>query len=134
MTHRARLIANGIVGFQWLDGSFVENIEAIESRPPGDLDVVTFDARPQILLAPAAWNLFVSENLDVFDAARSKAAFRVDAQYVDFTFGPLDVVRKTSFWYGLFAHKRVIGLWKGMVEVPMDGVEDGAVNQLLATL
>src|SRR5437868_6595038 len=30
-----------INGFQWLDGSFLENIEAIEGRPPRDLDVVT---------------------------------------------------------------------------------------------
>src|SRR5690606_2626974 len=31
-------------GFQWLDGSFLENVEITESRSPNDLDVVTFYA------------------------------------------------------------------------------------------
>ncbi|WP_414651656.1 DUF6932 family protein [Hafnia paralvei] len=29
-------------GFQWVDGSFTENIELIERRTPNDVDVVTF--------------------------------------------------------------------------------------------
>ena len=29
-------------GFQWLDGSFLENVEMTEKRDPGDLDLVTF--------------------------------------------------------------------------------------------
>src|SRR5208283_647878 len=33
-------------GFQWLSGSFLEDIEAIESRAPRDVDVVTFLHRP----------------------------------------------------------------------------------------
>ncbi|MGE0569140.1 MAG: hypothetical protein AB7O73_14475, partial [Bacteroidia bacterium] len=40
---RQRMNALGIIyGFQWLDGSFLENIEFSEGRPPRDLDVVTF--------------------------------------------------------------------------------------------
>ncbi|MCL2004836.1 MAG: hypothetical protein FWG73_01615 [Planctomycetaceae bacterium] len=31
-------------GFQWLNGSFLENIEDLESRHPNDIDVVTFYA------------------------------------------------------------------------------------------
>lgn len=29
-------------GFQWIDGSFIEDVELIEKRPPNDIDVVTF--------------------------------------------------------------------------------------------
>ena len=29
-------------GFQWLDGSFMEQVELLESRSPNDIDVVTF--------------------------------------------------------------------------------------------
>jgi len=134
MAHRSRLIANGLMGFQWLDGSFVEEIEKTESRSPGDVDVVTFHGRPPSLMDPVAWNTFYYANQDVFHAGLSKVAFKVDAQYVDFTFGALDVVRKTSFWCGLFSHKRAIGLWKGMIELPLDGVEDTTANQFLATL
>ena len=40
---RQRMTTLGIVyGFQWIDGSFLENIEVSESRPPNDLDIVTF--------------------------------------------------------------------------------------------
>lgn len=43
---REELRALGLDGFQWLDGSFVEDIEALEQRAPRDLDVVTFVTRP----------------------------------------------------------------------------------------
>lgn len=39
---RTALISNGITGFQWADGSFVENVESQRGRPPGDIGVVTF--------------------------------------------------------------------------------------------
>lgn len=29
-------------GFQWLDGSFFERVELLESRPPRDIDVISF--------------------------------------------------------------------------------------------
>ena len=39
---RERLRTEGLTnGFQWLDGSFLEDIAVRESRPPRDLDVVT---------------------------------------------------------------------------------------------
>jgi hypothetical protein len=47
LRYRARLHAAGLVkGFQWLDGSFLENVERIESRPPKDLDVVRYYRLP----------------------------------------------------------------------------------------
>ncbi|ENC6422503.1 TPA: hypothetical protein RQN06_002863 [Aeromonas veronii] len=33
-------------GFQWLDGSFVENVEKTRGRAPNDIDLVTFAHRP----------------------------------------------------------------------------------------
>lgn len=33
---------NIVNGFQWIDGSFTENIEASEKRAPHDIDVVSF--------------------------------------------------------------------------------------------
>ena len=44
---RSALHSIGLVsGFQWLNGSFVEDIESIESRSPGDIDIVTFYELP----------------------------------------------------------------------------------------
>src|SRR5690606_22603416 len=33
-------------GFQWVDGSFMEDVETLENRAPNDLDVVTFFCLP----------------------------------------------------------------------------------------
>lgn len=42
LSFRDRLRTVGLTrGFQWLDGSFLEDIETREGRPPRDLDVVT---------------------------------------------------------------------------------------------
>src|SRR5690606_3212200 len=35
-----------VTGFQWLDGSFLEEVELLEQRPPHDIDVVTFVEPP----------------------------------------------------------------------------------------
>jgi hypothetical protein len=44
---RAWLHNLGILsGFQWVDGSFLEDIETIAKRPPNDIDVVTFFDMP----------------------------------------------------------------------------------------
>lgn len=43
ISFRHKMTLNGITeGFEWLDGSFIENIEITEKRPPRDLDLVTF--------------------------------------------------------------------------------------------
>ena len=41
LAFRQELVRRGVNGFQWLDGSFVEDIEAQEGRSPQDIDVVT---------------------------------------------------------------------------------------------
>lgn len=47
LNYRAALHAAGIiVGFQWIGGSFVEDIETVEGRAPNDMDVVTLCAAP----------------------------------------------------------------------------------------
>jgi hypothetical protein len=57
LDYRAILNPLGIVsGYQWLSGSFTENIEALQARPPGDVDVVTVAHRPCLCgtVAPAS--------------------------------------------------------------------------------
>ena len=44
---RAMLRTTGLnQGWQWIDGSFVEDIEETAGRPPNDIDVVTFSRIP----------------------------------------------------------------------------------------
>jgi hypothetical protein len=43
LSYRALWHAAGITeGFQWIDGSYIENIEILENRTPADVDLVTF--------------------------------------------------------------------------------------------
>jgi hypothetical protein len=46
----------GIVeGFQWIDGSFIEDAEKSRGRPPADIDIITFGGRPAGYAEKDAW-------------------------------------------------------------------------------
>lgn len=105
---------NIVNGFQWIDGSFTENIEASEKRAPHDIDVVSFISQisPQleqdiIIKIPA----FASPSL-------SKSQYHVDHYLVIFDQNPLMTVQMTKYWIQLFSHNRA-GVWKGMIELPL---------------
>jgi len=119
LNYRERLRTLNIAqGFQWIDGSFVEDVEQTRSAPPGDVDVVTFAPRP--MADSAAWNTLIQANLDVFDPVQSKVTFRCDAYFVDLAKDPGLIVRDTAYWFGLFSHQRATSLWKGMLIVPLN--------------
>ena len=129
LDYRAALHAAGLVsGFQWLDGSFLENIEDVEGRPPQDIDVVTFFELPagqtQLTLLPVLESLF--------DPQQTKPRYKVDAY--PFELGqPMDStrVRTTTYWYSMWSHRRD-GVWKGFVQVDLDPAIDVAGRTLLA--
>ena len=135
LAHRAALLNLGITGFQWLDGSFLEDIEALEGRAPGDMDTVTFVWRPASLVNDqAAWNAVVAANLPLFVPAQAKVQYRTDPYFVETQHHPVAVIQQTAYWFGLFSHQRVTSLWKGMLMIPLDAAQDdGAALTLLAT-
>jgi len=121
LDHRAALRALGFQrGFQWLDGSFIEDKE------PNDLDVVTFLFRPVTMVQPARLAALVGANAQLFDPAQAKARYMLDAQFVDLDASPEIVVNLTRYWVGLFSHRRVDGLWKGMLQVRLENAADDA--------
>lgn len=109
-------------GFQLLDGSFTENIEATELRVPKDIDLVTFAHRPMHLNQTTAWLPFIDANPGIFDSEEAKKLYRCDAYYVDLNISPLLIVDQTIYWNGLFSHRRD-GLWKGMIRIEL-GTDD----------
>jgi hypothetical protein len=135
LDHRAALLNLGITGFQWLDGSFLEDIEALESRPPGDIDLVTFVWRPAHLVNDqAAWIAVVNANLDLFNPSQAKVTYKTDPYFVETQHHPRALVEQTTYWFGLFSHRRVTSLWKGMLTIPLDTTQDDAAAlALLAT-
>lgn len=130
LRYRTALYEVGIVrGFQWLGGSFVENIESLEERSPRDMDVITFFYIPedtdQRSLAARSPDLFASRN--------TKHAYQVDAYSI--TLGePMTErhVKMIAYWYSMWSHRRD-GTWKGFVQVDLDPEQDAAVRQSIVT-
>lgn len=121
---RDRFRTFGIVeGYQWLCGSCTENIEILENRPPGDIDVITFAYRPTHIMGRAEWLQFFRDNRDFFNPDVVKHHHMCHAFYVDLNKPPHLIVADTSYWFGLFSHRRD-GVWKGMLRVGLrdDGV------------
>lgn len=128
LAHRRALHALAIDdGFQWLDGSFVEDKE------PQDLDIVTFFRRPATATTTGLLMALASNNPAVFSRASVKNAFRLDAMFVDMDARPETVVDHTRYWLGLFSHRRLDSMWKGMLKVSLrDDGTDAVASGLLA--
>lgn len=119
VSYRAALRAVGITsGFQWLDGSFVEEKE------PNDIDVVTFSPfEPE--LSPAV--------LALFTPPQTKAAYLCDGYFVHLSQEDQpSLISQAAYWFGLFTHRRATFEWKGIVQVALDDVtHDAAAAALL---
>ena len=121
LNFRVALSQIGLVnGFQWVDGSFLEDIETIESRNPGDIDVVTFfhlaGEETQETLFTAASRIFSPED--------TKQNYRVDAYFVQLNGATVElVVDQATYWYSLWSHRRN-GQWKGYLQIDLSPSED----------
>jgi hypothetical protein len=116
-------------GFQWIDGSFLENVEVMESRPPNDVDTVTF-----YRLAPGDTQAIVlARGPNAFSHVRVKADFHVDGYLVGLDQPSERLVAGSAYWYSVWSHRRNQA-WKGFVEIDLDPTDDAAASKLLATL
>ncbi len=129
MQYRAALHAVGLtLGFQWVDGSFLEQVEVLESRPPSDLDVVTF-----YQLAPGATQADVlAKSPDLFDHDKVKASHHVDAYLVSLQSPAENLIEQSVYWYSVWSHRRDWA-WKGYVQVDLAPADDAAAIDLLKT-
>lgn len=120
MRLRAELHQHGMSdGFQWIDGSFLEDVEHTQQRAPGDIDVVTF-----------FWSNdpnFVADLLiafpDIRDHAKIKTTFHVDHFPIDAGYNPEATIEATRYWCGLFSHNRS-AIWKGMLRIELNTPAD----------
>ena len=116
LDYRAALHQSDISeGFQWINGSFVENIER-SSKPhsPKDIDVVTF--------------FFGNENnarhRELLDPRITEPNFDVDGYGIELG-KPLTVATavEIGFWHDLWSH-RIDHVWKGFIQIDLDPEED----------
>lgn len=126
LAYRSELHAMGLQqGFQWVNGSFAENVELLEMRDPKDVDVVTF------LHLPTPFNPTPRQDL-VLDHDHAKATFRVDAYIVEINLLPLDnLIKQSTYWYSMWSHRRNQA-WKGYLQVDLSPAEDAATQTWLA--
>lgn len=114
LAHRDLLRAGGFLnGFQWLDGSFVEEKE------PQDLDITIF-----VYAGPfaddATFLQFMQDNIGTFGRVEVKQNFNLDLFLVDLSGSPEGIIDASRYYLGLFSHRRSDYLWKGMLQVKID--------------
>lgn len=125
--YRAGLESLKIVkGFQWVDGSFVEEIEELEKRPPGDIDVVTFYELPE----GETQKTILAKAPDYFPADETEKKVLRDKFSVDTMMSCLNVpssrlVKQAVFFYSVWSHRRDF-TWKGFVQVDLNAEQDAA--------
>ena len=130
LRYRQALYDAGIeTGFQWLDGSFLEDVESGQGRPPNDVDLVTFFEMPK----SATQEYLFNRNPNLFDSTISKQQFQVDAYAVPLG-GPADaqLVKSISYWYSMWSHRRRDLAWKGFVQVKLDSMKDEVASANLS--
>lgn len=122
-------------GFQWINGSFVEDVEVTRGRPPNDIDVVTFTYPPLILTTDDAGTRsdFVDKHSCLLDPNECKIKYSCDAYLVNLAGDPETLIGDTKYWFGLFSHQRNTSLWKGMLAIDLDSREDEALRALEGT-
>ncbi|WP_458372453.1 DUF6932 family protein [Pseudomonas mandelii] len=125
--HRSELHRLGLTqGFQWLDGSFMENIEMLEGRAPNDMDVVSF-----VYLNDDAVDQLEADDLKLLvDNEWIKDTFKVDFYVVSLFDHPESLVQVSAYWYSMWSHRRS-KQWKGFLKVGLAPDQDQAALAML---
>lgn len=108
-------------GLQFVDGSFTENVEGREGRSPNDIDVFSYLVRPARYQQDHnlwATSGFVEWSNEIADRSLNKARFHLDTYAIAVDqHGPLSLILETTYWYSLFAHKKLTHDWKGFLRI-----------------
>ncbi len=137
IAYRTLLAQGGYVGgIQFVDGSFVENVEAL-NRSPSDIDVFSILSAPSRYLTDlAAWQAtgLPFWNAEVANRDLNKQRFSLDTYAVLFEerqAQPMNLIGDIIYWYGLFSHQRDTFAWKGFAGLALDPAADQvALSQL----
>lgn len=128
LNHREALRNLGIArGFQWLDGSFVEE------KDPNDLDLVIFAHRPAASQDGVSWKALLMANQNLFSRPQVKQTYNLDTFFLDMSGNPETLVSMSRYLLQLFSHQRVTFLWKGMLQVRLEDTGEDAQAMALLT-
>ena len=133
LNYRADLAALGFVrGFQWLDGSFAEDVEAHEQRVPNDIDIVTFAFSPAGLSSTQVTQL-LQAHPTLFEPAKAKEKYGCDGYIVPLDKSPESLVKRATYYFSLFSHRRSDQVWKGLLQIPLES-DDALARDLLQNM
>ena len=132
LNYRAELHRAGLIsGFQWVNGSFAEDVERTKNRAPGDIDVVTFFHVPDGYTDKQ----FLAEFPSLFDNYYVKDTHGIDAYHE--SLAPAfskTIVERSIYWYSLWSHTRDEGLWKGYLQIDLSSEFDEVARHQLASI
>jgi hypothetical protein len=117
-------------GFQWVNGSFVEQTETTRGRPPRDIDVVTFARLPQ---GVGGQRELSGRRPDLFIRKCTKESFGIDG-FWGFLGEPMTeaTVRRVAYWCGQWSHQRGSFAWKGFVQLGLSPASGHSVEAVLS--
>lgn len=134
--YRAIIASGGyITGVQFIDGSFVENVEMIRGRPPSDIDVFSFLQLPECYKSDH--QLWATQGLrfwseEIMNQKLNRERFKLDAYanlVEEFDFQGL--MGAIIYWYSLFSHQRDTFAWKGFLAIHLDVRQDAEALEML---
>ena len=129
MRYRNRLHRLGLVdGFQWLDGSFMEDVKRRERRDPRDVDVVTFYRLPP---GRSQADFFAADPSLFVDRPGIRSSFFVDGYFENLATNTRRLVERAAYWYSVWSHSRDF-TWKGFVQIDLSPQEDATAVATLA--
>lgn len=133
LRYRAALHDAGLThGFQWLDGSFLENVEVLESRAPKDIDLVTFYRLP----VNKSQRDLLMQFPHLFDASahqKLKNNYQIDSYLVHLGMTAERLIAQATYWYSMWSHRRNQS-WKGYIQIDLAHTEDAEAKEALKNL
>ena len=129
LNFRAALHQAGLVeGFQWVNGSFVEDVMQRRNREPDDIDVVTFYYPPNGHSQRTLRYRFPR----LFNPDETKILYHTDAHYIEPNAYEMPLmVRLVAYWNNLWGHTKDTDEWKGYFQIDLSDVEDAAARNIL---
>lgn len=123
--------ANIDTGFQWINGSFTEDVERLRNRPPNDIDLVTF-IHDNNIEPNEQW---VESHSYIFNNEQVKDVYNVDSYWVNMDeISKPQLAKYATYWYSMWSHQRVTNIWKGFYQISLTPQDDIIARQWLDSI
>jgi hypothetical protein len=116
-----------VEGIQWVNGSFVEDVEYRRGQnAPDDIDVITFAKLPDGITQSE----LMSRAPRIVNPFCTKEDFCVDGRIESiYEYNLEEIVETLTYWYGVWSHTNPVKdpdafMWKGFLQVSLHPDQD----------